>query len=171
MMASSLNCFFGVALALMTACYAVPVGAQATSEGTHSTTQIATSAKKLDPADWEPILLESASANEVPSPQPVDSRDVQLELVQLHEALRSITPHQRGLVNKWVVTNQGKVWREVLDQLTLHNLAGAPSSLRLMPPCILQLPMRKWRRGIDNAPTADLTRLRSTPAFILLLVA
>jgi hypothetical protein len=131
MMASSLNCFFGVALALMTACYAVPVGAQATSEGTHSTTQIATSAKKLDPADWEPILLESASANEVPSPQPVDSRDVQLELVQLHEALRSITPHQRGLVNKWVVTNQGKVWREVLDQLTLHNLAGAPSSLRL----------------------------------------
>ena len=57
MMASSLNCFFGVALALMTACYTIPVAAQATGGGTHSTTQITASAKNLDPADWEPILL------------------------------------------------------------------------------------------------------------------
>jgi hypothetical protein len=131
MMAPLRSSFFGLALALMTACCAVPATAQASSGGTHSTTQITGSAKPLDPADWEPILLESATANDVPSPKPVDSREVRLELVQLREALQSITPHQRGVVNKWVVTNQGKVWREVLDQLTLHNLAGAPSSLRL----------------------------------------
>src|SRR5580658_10803393 len=131
MMAPSWNSFFGFALALVTGCYAIPAAAQATSGGTHPTSQITASAKNLDPADWEPILLKSASANGVPSPQPVDSRGVRLELVQLREALQSVTPHQRGLVNKWVVTNQGRVWRQVLDQLTLHNLAGAPSSLRL----------------------------------------
>jgi PAP2 superfamily len=130
MMAPSRNSFFGLALALLTASYTIGAAAQASSGGTHSA-QITASAKNLDPADWEPILLESAGANDVPSPQPVDSRDVRLELVQLREALHSITPHQRSLVNKWVVTNQGRVWRQVLDQLTLHNLAGAPSSLRL----------------------------------------
>lgn len=129
-MAPPRNSFFGLALALMTACYAIPVAAQA-SGGTHSTTQLATSTKNLDPADWEPILLESAAANDVPSPQPVDSGDVRLELVQLRDTQRSITPHQRALVNKWVVTNQGRVWRLVLDDLTLHNLAAVPSSLRL----------------------------------------
>ncbi|MGA9543768.1 MAG: phosphatase PAP2 family protein [Candidatus Sulfotelmatobacter sp.] len=131
MMVPLRNFFFGLALALVMACYAIPAAAQATSGGNHSTAQMTASAKNLDPADWEPVLLESASANDVPSPQPVDSRGVRLELVQLREALQSITPHQRSLVNKWVVTNQGRVWRQVLDQLTLHNLAGAPSSLRL----------------------------------------
>ncbi len=130
-MAPSRNSFFVLALALMTACYAISAAAQATSEGTHSTTQITASAKNLDPADWEPILLESATANDVPSPKPVDSKEVRLELVQLRETLQSITPHQRALVNKWVVTNEGRVWRLVLDELTLHNLAAVPSSLRL----------------------------------------
>jgi hypothetical protein len=131
MMAPSRNSFFGFALALVTGCYAIPTTAQATSGGNHSTAQMTASAKNLDPADWEPILLESATANDVPSPQPVDSGAVRLELVQLHEALQSITPHQRALVNKWAVTNQGRVWRLVLDELTLHNLAAVPSSLRL----------------------------------------
>ena len=131
MMVPGRNFSFGLALALMAACYTVKAAAQAASGSTHSTTRITETVKNLDPADWEPILLESAGANDVPSPQPVDSRGVRLELVQLREALQSITPHQRSLVDKWVVTNQGKVWRQVLDQLTLHNLAGAPSSLRL----------------------------------------
>jgi len=131
MMAPSRNSLFGFALALATACYANPAAAQATIGGTHSTAQMTASAKNLDPADWEPILLESATANDVPSPLPVDSRDVRLELVQLREALQSITPHQRALVNKWAGTNQGRVWRLVLDELTLHNLAAVPSSLRL----------------------------------------
>src|SRR5580700_2072683 len=131
MTAPSRNSFFGLALALVTACYAIAAAAQATSGGIHSTTQITPSAKNLDPADWEPILLESATANDVPSPQPVDSRNVRLELAQLREALQSITPHQRALVNKWAVTNEGRVWRLVLDELTLHNLAAVPSSLRL----------------------------------------
>jgi hypothetical protein len=131
MMAPLRNSFFGLALALVTASCAVPAAAQAARGGTDSTTHITASTKNLDPADWEPILLESAAANDVPSPHPVDSGDVRLELVQLREALQSVTPHERALVNKWVVTNQGKVWRQVLDQLTLHNLAGAPSSLRL----------------------------------------
>jgi hypothetical protein len=130
MMAPLRNSFFGLALALVTACYATPA-AQTTSGGTHSTAQITASAKSLDPADWEPILLESATTNDVPSPQPLDSRDVRLELVQLREALQSITPHQRALVNKWAVTNEGRVWRLVLDELTPHNLAAVPSSLRL----------------------------------------
>ncbi|MGA8215282.1 MAG: phosphatase PAP2 family protein [Candidatus Sulfotelmatobacter sp.] len=130
-MAPSRNSFFGFALALVTACYGIPAPVQAASEGTHSTGQITASAKNLDPADWEPILLESATANDVPPPQPVDSREVRLELVQLREALQSITPHQRALFNKWAVTNQGRVWRLVLDELTLHNLAAVPSSLRL----------------------------------------
>ena len=131
MTAPSRNSFFGLALALVTACYAIAAAAQATSGGIHSTTQITPSAKNLDPADWEPILLESATANDVPSPQPVDSRNVRLELAQLREALQSITPHQRALVNKWAVTNEGRVWRLLLDELTLHNLAAVPSSLRL----------------------------------------
>jgi hypothetical protein len=130
MMAPLRNSFFGFALALMTACYP-PAAAQATIRGTRSTTHITASTKNLDPADWEPILLESATSNDVPSPHPVDSGAVRLELVQLHEALQSITLHQRALVNKWAVTNQGRVWRLVLDELTLHNLAAVPSSLRL----------------------------------------
>jgi hypothetical protein len=131
MMAPSRNSFLGLALALMMAGCAIPAATQSTSGGHHSTIQITVPAKNIDPADWEPILLESAVANNVPSPQPVDSRDVRLELVQLREVLQSITPHQRALVNKWAITNQGKVWRQVLDGLTLHNLAGVPSSLRL----------------------------------------
>jgi hypothetical protein len=131
MMAPSRNSFFGFALALVTACYAIAAAAQATSGGNHSKAQMTASAKNLDPADWEPILLESATANDVPPPQPVDSRNVRLELVQLREALQAITPHQRALVNKWAVTNEGRVWRVVLDELTLHNLAAVPSSLRL----------------------------------------
>ena len=131
MIQQSRNFSFGFALALMTAFYALPAVAQATSGGTHSATQIIASAKNLDPADWEPILLESAAAVAVPSPQPINSESVQFELAQLREALRSVTPHERMLVNKWIVPNQGRVWRQVLDQLTLHNIPGVPSSLRL----------------------------------------
>ena len=122
---------FRLSLVLMAACYAIPVVSQDITPGSHTANQTAASARNLDPADWEPILLESAAAIEVPSPQPVNSRDVRLQLVRLHDALESVTPHQRALVNKWAVTNQGKVWREVLDQLTLHNIAGVPSALRL----------------------------------------
>ena len=64
MMAPSRNPFIGLALALMTVCYAIPAPAQATSGGA--------SAKNLDPADWEPILLESATATDVPPPEPVE---------------------------------------------------------------------------------------------------
>ena len=74
MMAPLRNSFFGFALALMTACYTIPASAQATIGGTRSTTHITASTKNLDPADWEPILLESAAANDVPKPQSVDSR-------------------------------------------------------------------------------------------------
>ena len=61
MMAPPRNSFFGLALALMTACYTIRAAAQAASGGTHPATQITASARNLDPADWEPILLESAS--------------------------------------------------------------------------------------------------------------
>ena len=131
MIVQSRNFSFGLALALMMACHVIPVASQAIVGSTYSRPRIAPSGTNSDPADWEPILLASATANDVPSPQPIDSRDVRFQLAQLREALQSITPHQRALVNKWAVTNQGKVWRQVLDQLTLHNLAGAPSSLRL----------------------------------------
>jgi hypothetical protein len=90
--------------------------------------------RNLDPADWEPILLESATANDVPPPQPIDSRDVRFQLAQLREALQSITPHQRALVNKWAVTNQGKVWREVLDQLAFFGGKGDACQRDLFPP-------------------------------------
>ena len=131
MIANSRNVFFGLALALTVASHPIRVASQATVEGTYSARRNSPAESKLDPADWEPILLESPMVDHVPSPQPVDSRDVRLQLVQLHEVLQSITPHQRALVNKWTAANQGKVWRKLLDQLTLHNLAGAPSSLRL----------------------------------------
>jgi hypothetical protein len=116
-------------LAMITAGCAAPAAAQSNA-GTHPTMP-ELSAKNLDPADWEPILLESASTIEAPAPSSIDSRDVQLQLSELREAIQSITPHQRALVNKWVVTNQGKVWRAVLDGLTVHNIAGTPSALRL----------------------------------------
>ena len=121
----------GLALALMMACHAIPVASQATVGSSYSAPRSTASVRNIDPADWEPILLESATANDVPSPEPIDARDVRFQVAQLREALQSITPHQRALVNKWTVTNQGKVWRQVLDQLTLHNLAGPPSTLRL----------------------------------------
>ncbi len=116
--------------ALMISC-AISATAQAMPANAHSSMGGAASAKNLDPADWEPILLESAATIEVASPKPVESRDVQLQLEQLRAALQSITPHQRALINKWAVTNQGKVWRQVLDGLTIHNIAGTPSALRL----------------------------------------
>ena len=131
MIVQSRNFSFGLSLVLMTACCAIPAASQTSVGSVRSATQSSASASKVDPADWEPILLESAAAMEVPSPQPVDSKDVRLQLARLREALESVTPHQRAQVNKWVITNQGKVWREILEQLALHNLAGPPSSLRL----------------------------------------
>jgi hypothetical protein len=131
MIEQSSNLFFGLALALVMVGCGSPSAAQTMAEGPHSGTQMAGSAKNVDPADWEPILLENAAAIEVAPPRPVESRDVQLQLEQLRAALHSITPHQRALTKKWAVTNQGKVWREVLDGLTLHNIAGTPSALRL----------------------------------------
>jgi hypothetical protein len=85
----------------------------------------------LDPAGWEPILLEAASTIEVPKPKAIDSADVQRELSELRQCLKSVTPQQEALVKKWAVANQGRVWRALLDQLSLHNIAGAPSTLRL----------------------------------------
>jgi hypothetical protein len=88
-------------------------------------------ARELDPADWEPILLAFPSTVDVPPPKPVGATDVRTELDKLRRALQSRTPHQEALIKKWTVANQGKVWRALLDQLSLHNIAGAPSSLRL----------------------------------------
>jgi hypothetical protein len=130
MIAQSRNFLLGLALALTMARYPIEATSQATVGSVSSQLRIR-SETNLDPADWEPILLETAAANDVPSPQSLDSRNVRLELAQLREKLQSISPRQRALVNKWAVPNQGKVWRRVLDQLTLHNLAGAPSSLRV----------------------------------------
>jgi len=51
-----------------------------------------------------------------------------------YNSARRCNPSHRAsgpLVNKWAVTNEGRVWRLVLDELTLHNLAAVPSSLRL----------------------------------------
>ena len=87
--------------------------------------------RQSDPADWEPILLPSPSAVDVPPPKPVGSIDVRVEVDQLRRALQSATPHQVALIKKWTVENQGRVWRELLDQLSLRNIAGAPSTLRL----------------------------------------
>jgi hypothetical protein len=126
------NFSFGLALSLVVVmvCQSITAVSQTTVGSVRCQPRIA-KGKISDPADWEPILLDSVSANDVPSPQPVDSRDVRFELAQLRETLQSTTPHQRALVNKWAVTNQGRVWRQVLDELTLYNLAGVPSSLRV----------------------------------------
>jgi PAP2 superfamily len=96
-----------------------------------STTRTEGSAPALDPADWQPILLASPSAIAVPPPKAVQSKEVQTELSELGQALQSATPHQQALVRKWATTNQGKVWRSLLDQFSIHNIAGAPSTLRL----------------------------------------
>ncbi len=119
------------ALTAFATCFGVQIAAQTRNAVPQPATQMEKSANHLDPADWEPILLESASSIGVPSPQPVNSTSVQFELVQLRQALQSATPHDKALVNKWAVANQGKVWRRLLDQLSLHNIAGAPSTLRL----------------------------------------
>lgn len=124
------NLFIGFVVTLIAASNGIPATSQTTA-GAQIETRTSASAKILDPADWEPILLDSAAATDVPSPQSVDSRDVRLQLAQLRESLQSLTPHQRALANKWTIANQGKVWREILDQLTLHNIAGVPSELRL----------------------------------------
>ena len=109
--------------------------ATAQTRGDHevalSTTRRESSGQNLDPGDWQPILLASPSTIDVPPPKAVESTDVRIELNQLRRALLAATPHQKALVRKWVTPNQGKVWRALLDQLTLHNLAGAPSTLRV----------------------------------------
>ena len=131
MMVRNRNFSLGLVLAFVMVGNVVPLASQATVGSTPSGRETGPSARDLDPADWEPILLASAAATDVPSPRAIDSVEVRFQLTQLQKALQSITPHQRALVRKWAVANQGKVWRQVLDQLTLHNLAGAPSSLRL----------------------------------------
>ena len=89
------------------------------------------SARNLDPGDWQPILLDSASTIDVPRPKAVDSRAVQIELNALRHSLQATTPHQKALVKKWAVANQAKVWRGILDELSLHNVAGVPTTLRV----------------------------------------
>jgi hypothetical protein len=86
---------------------------------------------EIDPSRWEPILIASPSTIEVPSPEPLTSAGVRSELQELRRNLLSATPHQKTLVRKWVTPNQGKQWRALLDDLSLHNIAGAPSTLRL----------------------------------------
>jgi hypothetical protein len=88
-------------------------------------------AREFDPADWEPILLVSPSSVDAPPPAAAESKDVQTELSELRQILKSVSHRQEALVRKWVIPNQGKVWRALLDQLSLHNIAGAPSTLRL----------------------------------------
>jgi hypothetical protein len=85
----------------------------------------------IDPSRWEPILIASPSIIEVPSPDPLASAEVRSELQELRRNLLSATPHQKALVRKWVTPNQSKQWRALLDDLSLHNIAGAPSTLRL----------------------------------------
>ena len=88
-------------------------------------------AQEIDPSRWEPILIASPSIIEVPSPDPLASGEVRSELEALRRNLLSTTPHQKALVRKWVTPNQGMQWRALLDDLSLHNIAGAPSTLRL----------------------------------------
>ena len=131
MFMQSRNFLYQIIFGGLAICCAITAAAQAVPTAMHPSMPGAASAKSLDPADWEPILLESAPLIEVRPPQPINSSDIQRQLNQVREALQSVTPHQKALVNKWVVANQGRVWREVLNGLTLHNLAGAPSALRL----------------------------------------
>lgn len=88
-------------------------------------------ARPKDPGEWEPILLSSPSSVGVPQPLPMDSPEIKAEAAELRKALASSTPRQKALVKKWVTPNQGKLWRAVLDNLSIHNIAGAPSTLRL----------------------------------------
>ncbi|MGD0403104.1 MAG: phosphatase PAP2 family protein [Candidatus Acidiferrales bacterium] len=85
----------------------------------------------IDPSRWEPILIASPSTIDVPPPEPLTSAEIRSELQDLRRNLLSATPHQKALVRKWVTPNQGKQWRALLDDLSLHNIAGAPSTLRL----------------------------------------
>jgi hypothetical protein len=87
--------------------------------------------QEIDPSRWEPILIASPSIIKVPAPEPLPSAEVRSELKDVRRNLLSATPHQRALVRKWVTPNQGKQWRALLNDLSLHNIAGAPSTLRL----------------------------------------
>jgi hypothetical protein len=87
--------------------------------------------QEVDPSSWEPILIAAPSLFGVPSPEPLASEQVRSELRELRQNLVSATPHQKALVRKWVTANQGKQWRALLDDFSLHNIAGAPSTLRL----------------------------------------
>ena len=95
------------------------------------TTQAGRSARSLDPADWQPILLVTPSTIDVSRPKPARSKEVQIEFAELRAAIRSATPHQRALVRKWAAVNQGKVWRAQLEDFNILNIAGPPSTLRL----------------------------------------
>ena len=126
---------FPVALAVSAALGAFPAPARTghprDRKVTTSASQTDAATRGLDPGNWQPILLASASAIDVPTPKTLESRDVQVELSELRRTLQSATPRQKALVKKWATANQGKVWRALLDQFSIHNLAGAPSTLRL----------------------------------------
>ena len=125
---------FLFALAYLVASWTLRTTAQTLGDhevAASSTTRREGSARGLDPADWQPILLPSASTIDVPLPKAVESREVQIELNALRQSLQAATPHEEALVRKWAGANQAKVWRAILDQLSLHNIAGAPSTLRL----------------------------------------
>ena len=124
-----------LALAVLALSWAIQATAQTRGDSdiniaAMSGTQTGGMTQDSDPADWEPILLASPLID-VPAPKPVESTEVRNELSELRQSLLSATPRQQALVRKWVTTNQAKNWRTLLDQLTLHNLAGAPSAFRV----------------------------------------
>ncbi len=128
--------FACLALATLITSGAKQAAAQAKSDHDSSRAALAqnhpgTATPGIDPARWEPILIASPSIIEVPAPEPLDSAEIRSELQELRRNLLSATPHQKALVRKWVSANQGKQWRALLNDLSLHNIAGAPSTLRL----------------------------------------
>jgi hypothetical protein len=122
-----------LALVILMLTYAKQSAAQTKTDAVAppQATQVGRAIQELDPSHWEPILITSPSIIQVRSPDPPASAEVRSELQELRRNLLAATPHQKALVRRWVTANQGKQWRALLDDLSLHNGAGAPSTLRL----------------------------------------
>ena len=153
-----------IALAILVAAFEFQTTAQtddARPMVAQYTTRTKGAAGGLDPADWQPILLATPSEVKVPPPQPVQSKEVQIELSELREAVRFATPHQQALARKWVGTNQGEVWRAELDEFSIHNIAGAPSTLRLYAALHIaiadaEVAARYWERAYHRPQPAEM---------------
>ncbi|WP_297336612.1 phosphatase PAP2 family protein [Algoriphagus sp.] len=77
---------------------------------------------------WKPVLVQSGSTIEIPTPSPVGSGEYQVELEELKQLLAQASQQERASVQRW--TNNPVVrWNEIaLELIAKYNLIPGPNA-------------------------------------------